>query len=96
MSRFLADGRIDFEGEFYWYSGLFTAAPPRQSPVPIKFGGMRGPRSFELAGEIADGLSSTARSSRRSAEAGVDPASAAVNEARLGAVDRDAPQSGRT
>src|SRR5437763_16751067 len=52
----LAEGRIDFEGEFYSYSGLFTAARPRQSPFPIKLGGMRGPRSFELAGEIADGL----------------------------------------
>ena len=55
MTRFLADGRIDFEGDFYSYAGLFTAARPRQSPFPIKLGGMRGPRSFELAGEIADG-----------------------------------------
>ena len=56
LTRFLADSRIDFEGDFYSYSGLFTAARPRQSPFPIKLGGMRGPRSFELAGEIADGL----------------------------------------
>jgi 5,10-methylenetetrahydromethanopterin reductase len=56
LTRFLAEGQIDFEGEFYSYSGLFTAARPRQSPFPIKLGGMRGPRSFELAGEIADGL----------------------------------------
>jgi 5,10-methylenetetrahydromethanopterin reductase len=56
LTRFLADGRIDFEGDFYSYSGLFTAARPRQVPFPIKLGGMRGPRSFELAGEIADGL----------------------------------------
>jgi 5,10-methylenetetrahydromethanopterin reductase len=64
MSRFLADGRIDFDGEFYAYSGLFTAARPRQSPLPIKLGGMRGPRSFELAGEIADGLHTAAAYSR--------------------------------
>jgi len=56
LTRVLADGRIDYEGEFYSYSGLFTAARPRQSPFPIKLGGMRGPRSFELAGEISDGL----------------------------------------
>jgi 5,10-methylenetetrahydromethanopterin reductase len=56
LTRFLAEGRIDFDGEFYSYSGLFTAARPRQAPFPIKLGGMRGPRSFELAGEIADGL----------------------------------------
>jgi 5,10-methylenetetrahydromethanopterin reductase len=59
-TRFLADGRIDFEGEFYSYSGLFTAARPRQSPFPIKLGGMRGPRSFELA----DGLHTAGAYSR--------------------------------
>ena len=64
MTRFLADGRIDYEGEFYSYSGLFTAARPRQSRLPIKLGGMRGPRSFELAGEIADGLHTAAAYSR--------------------------------
>jgi 5,10-methylenetetrahydromethanopterin reductase len=68
MSRFLADGRIDFEGEFYAYSGLFTAARPRQSPLRIKLGGMRGPRSFELAGEIADGLHTAAAYSREALE----------------------------
>jgi 5,10-methylenetetrahydromethanopterin reductase len=64
MTRFLADGRIDFDGDFYSYSGLFTAARPRQSPFPIKLGGMRGPRSFELAGEISDGLHTAAAYSR--------------------------------
>ena len=64
MTRFLTDGRIDFQGDFYSYSGLFTAARPRQSPFPIKLGGMRGPRSFELAGEIADGLHTAAAYSR--------------------------------
>jgi 5,10-methylenetetrahydromethanopterin reductase len=68
MSRFLADGRIDFEGDFYRYSGLFTAARPRQSPLPIKLGGMRGPRSFELAGEIADGLHTAGAYSREALE----------------------------
>jgi len=56
MSTFLADGKIDFQGDYYAYTGLFTAARPVQAPFPIKLGGMRGPRSFELAGEIADGL----------------------------------------
>ena len=56
FQTFLADGTIDFEGDFYAYSGLFTAARPVQDPFPIKLGGMKGPRSFELAGEIADGL----------------------------------------
>lgn len=56
LRTFLAEGAIDFAGEYYAYSGLFTAARPVQDPFPIKLGGMRGPRSFELAGEIADGL----------------------------------------
>ena len=64
MTRFLADGTIEFEGEFYSYSGLFTAARPVQSPLPLKLGGMRGPRSFELAGEISDGLHTAAAYSR--------------------------------
>jgi 5,10-methylenetetrahydromethanopterin reductase len=56
LTTLLAEGQIDFEGEHYAYSGLFTAARPVQAPFPVKLGGMRGPRSFELAGEIADGL----------------------------------------
>jgi 5,10-methylenetetrahydromethanopterin reductase len=53
---FLTDGRIDFQGEFYRYSGLFTAARPVQQPLPLKIGAMKGPGSFRLAGEIADGV----------------------------------------
>jgi 5,10-methylenetetrahydromethanopterin reductase len=56
MRRFLADRRIDFQGEFYSYSGLFTAARPVQQSIPLKIGAMRGPGSFRLAGEIADGV----------------------------------------
>jgi 5,10-methylenetetrahydromethanopterin reductase len=56
MRRFLADGRIDFRGDFYSYAGLFTAARPVQQPLPLKIGAMKGPGSFRLAGEIADGV----------------------------------------
>jgi hypothetical protein len=56
MRRFLADGRIDFEGDFYRYSGLFTAASPVQQALPLKIGAMKGPGSFRLAGEITDGV----------------------------------------
>ena len=49
-------GRIDYQGEFYRYSGLFTAARPVQQRLPLKIGAMTGPRSFRLAGEIADGV----------------------------------------
>jgi 5,10-methylenetetrahydromethanopterin reductase len=56
MRTFLDDGKIDFEGDFFRYTGLFTAARPVQDRIPLKMGGMKGPRSFEVAGEIADGL----------------------------------------
>jgi 5,10-methylenetetrahydromethanopterin reductase len=102
LTRFLSDGRIDFEGDFYSYSGLFTAARPRQSPFPIKLGGMRGPRSFELAGEIADGLHTALAYSREAldftadafrrgaARAGRDWATLDLAVNLLGAIAEDA------
>jgi 5,10-methylenetetrahydromethanopterin reductase len=101
MATFLADGEIDFEGEYYAYSGLFTAARPVQAPFPIKLGGMRGPRSFELAGELADGLHTalaysrdalefTAAAFRRGAErAGRDWAQLDLADNMLGAIAED-------
>jgi 5,10-methylenetetrahydromethanopterin reductase len=56
MRTFLDDGKIDFEGDFFQYTGLFTAARPVQERIPLLMGGMKGPRSFITAGELADGL----------------------------------------
>jgi 5,10-methylenetetrahydromethanopterin reductase len=56
MRTFLDEGKIDFEGDFFKYSGLFTAARPVQERIPLLMGGMKGPRSFQTAGELADGL----------------------------------------
>jgi alkanesulfonate monooxygenase SsuD/methylene tetrahydromethanopterin reductase-like flavin-dependent oxidoreductase (luciferase family) len=56
LRTFLDDGAIEFEGDFYTYKGLFTFARPVQERVPVKIGAMRGPRSFQLAGEISDGV----------------------------------------
>ncbi len=56
MRTFLDDGKIDFQGDFFQYTGLFTAARPVQERIPIYMGGMKGPRSFIAAGELADGL----------------------------------------
>ena len=56
MRTFLAEGAITFEGDFFRYSGLYTFARPVQDPLPIKMGAMKGPRSFETAGELADGV----------------------------------------
>ncbi len=56
MRTFLDDGKIDFEGDFFQYTGLFTAARPVQERLPLKMGAMKGPRSFRAAGELADGM----------------------------------------
>jgi len=56
MRTFLDEGKIDFQGDFFQYTGLFTAARPVQEHLPLKMGAMKGPRSFEAAGEIADGM----------------------------------------
>ena len=56
MRTFLDDGAITFEGDFFRYSGLYTFARPVQERIPIKMGAMKGPRSFQTAGELADGV----------------------------------------
>jgi 5,10-methylenetetrahydromethanopterin reductase len=56
MRTFLDDGKIDFKGDFFEYTGLFTAARPVQDRIPLLMGGMKGPKSFIAAGELADGL----------------------------------------
>ena len=56
MRTFLDEGAITFEGDFFKYSGLYTFARPVQDRIPIKMGAMKGPRSFQAAGELADGM----------------------------------------
>lgn len=56
MRTFLADGAITFDGDFFRYSGLYTFARPVQDRIPIKLGGMKGPRSFQAAGELTEGV----------------------------------------
>ncbi|GAA4081641.1 LLM class flavin-dependent oxidoreductase [Actinomadura miaoliensis] len=52
----LDEGTITRDGEFYSYDGLFTFARPVQERLPVKIGAMRGPKSFEAAGELSDGV----------------------------------------
>jgi 5,10-methylenetetrahydromethanopterin reductase len=52
----LDEGSIDFQGDFFGYRGVATAARPVQQRVPVKIGAMGGPKSMELAGEVTDGL----------------------------------------
>ncbi|WP_049579701.1 LLM class flavin-dependent oxidoreductase [Streptomyces sp. SBT349] len=51
----LDSGAITYDGEFFTYDGLFTFARPVQERLPLMLGAMRGPRSFEAAGELSDG-----------------------------------------
>ncbi len=55
LRTLLDEGAITFEGEFFKYKGLFTFARPVQERLPVKIGSMRGPKSFEVAGEFSDG-----------------------------------------
>ena len=68
MRTFLDEGAIDFEGEFYRYSGLFTFARPVQEHLPLLIGAMRGPKSFQVAGEISDGIHTALNYSREAFE----------------------------
>jgi 5,10-methylenetetrahydromethanopterin reductase len=72
MRTMLDEGKIDFQGEFYRYTGLFTSARPVQERVPLKIGAMRGPRSFELAGEISDGMHQALAYSREAIQYAAD------------------------
>jgi 5,10-methylenetetrahydromethanopterin reductase len=72
MRTLLDEGSIDFAGDFYAYSGVTTMARPVQEHLPLKIGAMGGPRSMELAGEIADGLHTACAYSPESLRYAVD------------------------
>lgn len=72
MRQFLDHGSIDFEGEFFSYKGLMTMARPVQERLPLMMGGMRGPRSFQIAGEFSDGLHHALSYSREAYDYAVD------------------------
>lgn len=68
----LDDGAITYDGEFFKYSGLFTFARPVQERVPVKLGAMRGPKSFQVAGEFTDGVHHALSYTKRAYEFMVD------------------------
>jgi 5,10-methylenetetrahydromethanopterin reductase len=72
LRTMLADGQIDFEGEFYRYTGVFTAARPVQERIPLMIGAMRGPLSFRLAGELTDGMHQACAYSREALDYAVE------------------------
>jgi 5,10-methylenetetrahydromethanopterin reductase len=56
MRSFLDSGRVDMEGRFHRYRGVFTSARPVSGGVPLLLGAMGGPLTFRVAGEVADGV----------------------------------------
>jgi 5,10-methylenetetrahydromethanopterin reductase len=85
----LDTGAIDHDGEFFHYSGVTTAARPSQKRVPIMLGAMGGPRSMELAGEIADGLHTACAYSPQALSYAVEHVSAGARRAGRAATELD-------
>jgi 5,10-methylenetetrahydromethanopterin reductase len=77
----LDDGAITHDGEFFTYKGLFTFARPVQDHLPVKIGSMRGPKSFEVAGEFSDGCHHALSYTRRAYEYGFEHFSAGAERA---------------
>jgi 5,10-methylenetetrahydromethanopterin reductase len=57
MKNLLETGAITHEGRNFKYTGLSTTARAK-GKVPIYLGAMGSPKSFQLAGEVTDGLMS--------------------------------------
>jgi len=55
IRKMLTEPRVTYNGEFFKYSGLSSAAK-KMGKIPIYIGGMKGPLTFRLAGEIGDGI----------------------------------------
>jgi 5,10-methylenetetrahydromethanopterin reductase len=56
MRVYLDEGAVEHDGEFFHYTGVETAVRPVQEHLPLLVGALGGPRSFEMAGEVADGV----------------------------------------
>ncbi len=54
---FLAEGRVEHEGEYFtYYYKAKSSARPKQRNIPLSIGTMGGPKSIQMAGEVADGM----------------------------------------
>jgi 5,10-methylenetetrahydromethanopterin reductase len=72
MRTLLDEGAITFEGEFFKYKGLYTFSRPVQQRVPIILGAMGGPRSFEVAGELFEGVHQAVAASKETYQYMID------------------------
>lgn len=55
IRKMLTEPRVTYDGEFFRYNGL-SSGVKKVGELPIYIGGMRGPLTFRLAGEIGDGV----------------------------------------
>ena len=55
IRKMLTEPRVTYDGEFFKYTGLSSAAK-KVGKLPIYIGAMKGPLTFRLAGEIGDGI----------------------------------------
>lgn len=68
MRTLLDTGAVTYSGEHFKHTGLWTLARPVQEKLPIKLGAMGGPRSFEVGGELFDGVHQAIGTSRETYE----------------------------
>jgi 5,10-methylenetetrahydromethanopterin reductase len=68
MRTLLDAGAVTHDGDFFKYAGLYTFSRPVQERLPIKLGAMGGPRSFEVGGELFDGVHQAVAASRETYE----------------------------
>ena len=72
MRTLLDTGAVSHDGEHFHHTGLWTLARPVQEHLPIMLGAMGGPRSFEVAGELFDGVHQAIGTSRETYQYMVD------------------------
>lgn len=56
LRMMLDHSEVEFHGNFYNYTGVSTSARKVQDEIPLKMGGIKGPKTFELAAEVSNGL----------------------------------------
>jgi 5,10-methylenetetrahydromethanopterin reductase len=64
IRELIHEGKTEFKGQFLKYSTMTTNAITKNK-VPLYIGGMGGPKSFQLAGELGDGVTSAFGCSRK-------------------------------
>ncbi|MEO7296506.1 MAG: LLM class flavin-dependent oxidoreductase [Candidatus Limnocylindria bacterium] len=89
MRTLLDTGAVTHSGEFFNHTGLWTLARPVQEKLPIKLGAMGGPRSFQVAGELFDGVHQAIGTSRETFEYMIDNARQGADKAGRNVDDLD-------